>query len=270
MSLYNSHTHSGYSHDATGKIEDMIKYAISGNLSGFAVTDHCDCEYSKDREMISRIEKSYNETKLLSKKYRQQLMIAAGIEIGDALYDEFFYKKIISSFDWDVVLCSVHAVKFEKYEMPFSTIDFSAFDEDMLEAYIKKYFENLYQTALNYDYDILCHITVIFRYIKYKYNKNVEVKHYLEQIERILRVVINRNKVLEINISGYNNGYLMPDIDIIDLYLHLGGKKLSLGNDSHNAIDINKDIQKVHNLLKKHGINELYFFINRQELCYNI
>lgn len=270
MSLFNCHTHSCHSHDASGTIEEMINSAISGNLMGLAVTDHCDCEYSDNTKMMAEIEKSYNETKALSKKYSDKLIISAGIELGDALYAPGFAKRILQSYDWDVVLCSVHAVKLKNAEMPFSLIDFSSFDKQMLNEYINQYFDELYFTAKEYDYDILCHLTVIFRYIKYKFKINTDIMNYMSEIEKILGEIIRRNKVLEINISGYDDGYLMPDIEIIKSYMKLGGKKFSLGNDSHKPEDVVKNIENVHELLKSLGINKLIYFIDRQEYYYDI
>ena len=48
MKMFNCHTHTMFSHDGKGCLEELCIKALENNLSGFAVTDHCDCEYEDD------------------------------------------------------------------------------------------------------------------------------------------------------------------------------------------------------------------------------
>ncbi len=270
MNIFNCHTHSAFSHDGKGTVRDMAENALKENLTGFALTDHCDCEYYYDRNMIENLSKSYQESLREKDNYKDRLEIISGIEIGDALYAPEFATKIIRSKNWDVILGSVHAVRIEGKDIPFSLIDFTDFTDEEIHEYVTQYFCDLSETAQTTDFDILCHLTVVFRYIKYKYNKNISHTFYLDKIEKILKTVIRRDKTLEINISGYQNGYLMPDADILKMYKELGGTKLSIGNDSHKPEDICLGFTETVPLLKKLNITNLVYYKNRQAIEYTL
>lgn len=269
MKIYNCHVHSGYSHDATGSIDVIASQAINNRLTGITISDHCDCEYYYDNEMKGKLLSSYSDTKLIAQKYAGQIEVMAGIEIGDAIFAPEFASEMISARSWDVILGSVHAVRIPGKDIPFSLIDFSKFNESELAAYTKQYFIDLSDMASNADYDILCHLTVLFRYIKYKYHRSISVSDYMEIIEEILTTIIKRDKTLEINTSGFKDGYLMPDKEIIKLYKHLGGKRYSIGNDCHNPISVSDNIAECLRLLKKEGIDTLFYYKNRKAIEYS-
>lgn len=270
MKIYNCHTHSGFSHDGKGSISNMAEYALSGKLRGFAITDHCDCEYYNNKKMITDLSDSFEESQKEKDKYKNRVDIISGIEIGDALYAPEFAKSIVNIKQWDVILGSVHAVRIVGKDMPFSLIDFTDFTDEEINAYVDQYFCDLLETAQTTDYDILSHLTVVFRYIKYKYNKNISYTFYLDKIEKILKTLIQRDKTLEINISGYKDDYLMPDTDILKIYKELGGTKFSIGNDSHRPEDISLGFAETLPLLRKLNIDKLIYYKNRQAIEYSL
>ncbi len=270
MKVFNSHTHTLNSHDGKGTVEENAVEAIKSGLFGFAVTDHCDCEYANDPAVSSGIGKSYSDTLKAKEKYRDSLYISCGIEIGEALFNPDFANDILGRYEWDVVLGSVHAVRFKNYEMPFSIIDFSSFSDEMITAYVTSYFNDLLETALLTDYDILSHLTVILRYIVYRYKKQVDITAYTPVICKILKAVISRDKTLELNTSGINDGYFMPDRDILMMYSLLGGKRVSLGSDSHNPRNISSGLAAGVSLLRETGFSAITVYKNRMPFEYEI
>ncbi|MBR3595810.1 MAG: histidinol-phosphatase HisJ family protein [Clostridia bacterium] len=270
MKLFNNHTHTEFSHDGTGSIDKISVCAVNQNLFGFAVTDHCDCEYINAPAVKALLNKSYNSAKYAKKKYNEQLIISCGVEIGEAIFDLSVAENIISSYNWDVVLGSVHAVRLDKYEMPFSTIDFSTFTDKQIQKYVDAYFADVLDTAIQCDYDVLCHLSVILRYVTYKYNRFVDMSRYDRTIEKILKTVIERDKTLEINTSGIDKGYLMPDEKIIEVYKSLGGKRITLGSDSHAPDSISNGLEEGVNVIKKYGFDKLTYYIDRKPIEYSI
>lgn len=93
MKAYNCHTHTMFSHDGKGTVKELCLSAINNGLSGFAVTDHCDCEYSEDKLMLDNLKLSYYETEKYKNEYKNTLVISKGIEIGEAIYNPDFAKK---------------------------------------------------------------------------------------------------------------------------------------------------------------------------------
>ncbi len=259
-----------FSHDGDGTIEELCKSALKHNLSGFAVTDHCDCEYADDKQMQKNLELSYSEADKYKEIYKDKLIISRGVEIGEVLFNPEFAKKIISSRNFDVILGSVHAVRIKNWEMPFSVIDFSLHSDEFIDSYITQYFSDLLETAESADFDILCHLTVVLRYIVYKYKRSVDINKHYPVIKNILKTIIKRDKSLEINTSGVNDGYFMPDREIITMYKDLGGKRISIGSDSHSPENLSKGLTDSVQLLKELGFSELTYYINRKPVEYKI
>lgn len=272
MLLFNNHTHTKNSHDSDAEISDICVNAIKTGLLGFAVSDHCDCEYHKDPAVRTGILKSFADTENAKKLYNDKLIISSGVEIGEALFAPDFADNILRSATWDLVNGSVHAVRYEKWDMPFSTIDFSDKDDKFINSYITAYFNDVYEMTVTTDFDVLCHLTVPLRYIVKKYGKKVNISLYYDMIEKILKEAIKREKTLEINTSGYSpaDPFYMPDENIIDMYIQLGGSAFTLGSDAHTPEKISTGLYEASEMLKTKGVNELTYFINRKPVTYKI
>ncbi|MBR3768125.1 MAG: histidinol-phosphatase HisJ family protein [Clostridia bacterium] len=270
MKLFNCHSHTKFSHDGKGTVEELCNEAIKNELFGFTVSDHCDCEFSFDKKNIELIENSFFAAKKAQLKYKEALIISCGVEIGEVLFDPVFAKHIINLYQWDVILGSVHAVRIKDYMMPFSVIDFSEFDDSFISEYIKQYFYDLLEMVNTADFDILCHLTVVLRYIVYKYKRKINLKEFYPVITEILKKIIELDKTLEINTSGFSSGYLMPNLDILEIYRSLGGHRITLGSDSHTPENIAVGLKESALLLKKAGFDTLTYYINRKPVEYKI
>ena len=264
MGIINCHVHTMYSHDGNGTVDELCSEALKNKISGLAVTDHCDCEYADDKRMYESLLCSFDKASEAAERYKNTLTVIKGIEIGEAIFDPCFAKKIIAARSWDVVLGSVHAVRIQDHEMPFSLIDFSSWEEKALQDYVKQYFEDVKETVLTTDFDILSHLTVVYRYIIYKYGKKIDTTLYSQQIKEILKLVIKHGKTLEVNTSGVISGYLMPDEDILKLYLSLGGTSISLGSDSHTPENLCMGLDTTVPMLQKIGFTHLTHYIDRK------
>ena len=270
--MFNIHTHTEHSHDSQAKLTELCETAIKENLSGFAVTDHCDCEFSADPGVFAGVLASYDDTLRHRRLYGDRLFLAAGVEIGEALYDPAFAQKVIAARPWDVVLGSVHAVRVPGWEMPFSQIDFSGFDDAFLRAYLQRYFDDLREMAATEDYDVLCHLTVPLRYICGKYGRKAAVGAFDGVIDAILCTVIDRDKTLEVNTSGCtpHSAVYLPDEPILDRYLAMGGRRLTVGSDAHTPGRLANGLSRAAAMLREKGVTELTYYRERKPLRYPI
>lgn len=272
MKLFNNHTHTKNSHDSQAEIPDICANAINAGLSGFAITDHCDCEYADDPAVKNNILNSFNDAQNAKEKYGDTLVISSGVEVGEALFNPSFAAEIINSAEWDVILGSVHAVRYKDWEMPFSLIDFSDKTDSFINEYLKAYFDDVLETVCTADFDVLCHLTVPLRYIIKKYNRNADITPFYPVIDEILKETIHRDAVLEINTSNYTftDNFFMPDEIITDKYIALGGDRFTIGSDAHIATDISKGLNEAAAMLKNKNIHKLIFFRNRIPVYYDI
>ncbi len=270
--LFNIHTHTEYSHDGHATVAEMCEEGLKTDLLGFAVTDHCDCERAADTRMFSCLMASYNDAAAAKEQYGNRLTVATGVEIGDALYDSDFTRKVIAARPWDVILGSVHAVRIQGWDVPFSVIDFSGCSDEFIRAYLHQYFDDLREMAETEDYDVLCHLTVPLRYIGGKYGKKVNIGEYDNKIDEILRIAVARDKTLEINTSGCtpDEAHFFPDETILDRYLAMGGRNLTIGSDAHVPERLTNGLEQAADLLRSKGITELTYYLNRQPVHYTI
>lgn len=270
--LFNIHTHTCHSHDATAPLPDLCEKALREGLLGFAVTDHCDCECSSEPRAFTSLMDSFDECQKAKEQYKGKLVIASGVEIGEALYDKAFAKKVISSRPWDVVLGSVHAVRVENWEKPFSILDYTDCSDVFIRDYLHRYFDDLAEMAETEDYDVLCHLTVPLRYICWKYGKQVDMTLYEQQIDKVLKIAVERDKALEINTSGCtpDQPHFMPDEGILDRFLALGGNNLTIGSDAHVTERLSNGLDQAAKMLTQKGIHTLTYYLNRTPVHYDI
>ena len=87
------------------------------------------------------------------------------------------------------------------------------------------------------DYDVLGHLNVIDRYLSYEPDYGpVE-----EEIDGILKILVDHGKGLEINTSSYRYGMgerTHPSLSILRRYRALGGEILTIGSDAHRPEDL--------------------------------
>ena len=270
--LFNIHTHSEHSHDAQAKLDDLCEQALKEGLQGFAVTDHCDCAWYHKPEAYTSLLDSWDDCQRAKAIYGDRLVLACGVEIGEAISYRDFADKVKNARPWDVVLGSVHAVRVKGWEAPFSLLDFTDCDDTFIGAYMRQYFDDLLEMAATEDYDVLCHLTVPLRYLCGRYGKRVEIEKYDPQIEDILRICIARDKTFEINTSGCAQGkpHFIPDEPILDKYLTMGGRNLTVGSDAHVAECLTNGLDQAAEMLRSKGITELTYYLERQPVRYII
>lgn len=270
--MYNSHTHTNNSHDATAKIEDLCKEALKSALTGFAITDHCDISYLSEPWVMQGIYGSVKDALWAKKNYSDKLFIGMGIEIGETIFNIKAANKIIQTNSWDVVLSSVHLVSNMPWNIPFSQIDFSKADKVMIDKFLTQYFTDMINMLEYTDFDILTHLTVPLRYIVKKYKQQIDEEKYYPVITDILKKIIKRDIALEINTSGFINGenYFMPDEAIIDIYKSCGGKRVSLGSDSHTASALTSGLGQAADMLKSKGFYTATYYKARKPIEFNL
>lgn len=265
------HTHSVNSHDSVCEIEDMCIAQINKGTNIFAVTDHCDiCSYG-DYDIYTPIKKSAETVRLLNEKYNGKCLMLAGVEISEGFWFKNEYKKIHSLLPYDVILGSVHCVKFKDFEMPYSKIDFSKFTNEQIYSYMDCYFDDIITMLDTTDFDILTHLTCPVRYIVGKYGVNVDLSVFEDKITEILNAIIKRKIALEVNTSSYSLfNDSMPHKEILKKYFDMGGYLLTLGSDAHIAQNASYCFDKAINTIKEIGFKDIYYYKDRKAHKINI
>ena len=262
--LYDMHIHTEASHDSRCYVCEMAKAQIEKGAKGFAVTDHCGTIDGKD------IDNSVLSAIRCAEEYKGQIEVLKGIELGEAIWDYDLAKSISEKFELDVIIGSVHAVRYKGMTKPYSCIDFSAVADETIYSYLSQYFDDVLETVENASIDIMAHLTCPVRYINGKYGRNIDVRVFGEKIERILQVIIDKHIAMEINTSGFDSGMLMPDVWIIEKYRDMGGVLITLGSDAHVSANASKGFEEVAKILKEKGFDKCFYYKDRKPLPYEI
>ncbi|MGN0343323.1 MAG: histidinol-phosphatase HisJ family protein [Roseburia sp.] len=259
--LWDTHMHTQFSGDSEASPESMIEQSIRLGLKGICFTDHLDYDYPVDPELFLLDLDSYDKKiHALQQKYRNQLPIRFGIEIGLQPHLANRHQEVLSAHDFDFVIGSSHVVHgFDPYYPTY----FEGKTEQ--EAYLE-YFTSILENIQAFsDFDVYGHIDYVVRYGPNK-NENYSYAAYADIIDEILRQLIQKGRGIEINTGGfkYGLGHPNPTEDIIARYRELGGEIITIGADGHKPEHIAYDFAKVPAILKAAGFRYYTVFKNRK------
>lgn len=268
--FFDCHNHTRNSPDSKCEIHDLCKQAIKNGLSGIAITDHCDVQFRNIRDILTPIKKSLEAAEQMKLLYKDSLVVFRGVEIGEAIWEPSYSEKILKLGEYDIVLGSVHSVRYNGYTDSCADINFTEMNGELRDDFLHKYFEDLLDLVKSFDFDVLTHLTYPFRYIIGKYGIKADISRYYPQIENILKEMINRRIALEVNTSCLLSGYdeLMPNTEILKKYRTLGGELITIGSDSHMPQKVGKDFGRARDMLLDIGFKYAYYYVNRKPVKY--
>lgn len=256
--FYDLHTHSEHSFDGNNSCTLMCESAVSLGLKGLAITDHCEID-SKDCDFDKLCDNQFFDTSKMREVFRDKLTVYRGIELGQAIYNKPLAESILEKYNYDFVLGSVHNL--ENME-DFYFLDYKDYDVDAL---LSGYFSALIELCRWNKFNSLAHLTYPLRYITGKYKIDVDLNKFSSQIDEILSIIINNEKALEINTSGYFNELkdVLPNAAIIRRFKELGGKYITIGSDSHYYDKIGCGIEQGMTVAKECGFDFITVYENR-------
>ena len=117
------------------------------------------------------------------------------------------------------------------------------------------------------DFDSLGHLDYLIRYIPpFCGEKDYLFKEYQEVIDEVFRLLINKNKALEINTAGLIKGLpcFHPKLEVLKRYLELGGELITIGSDGHSPDKIATEFAKTEELLRTLNVSGYYVYKNRK------
>lgn len=186
----------------------------------------------------------------LQDKYKDQIQILKGIELGLMKGSEQLCSELLAKYNFDFVIGSCHVV--EGCDPYYPDFWKNKTDREAFELY--------FNTLLNalktfHSIDTLGHLDYIVRYSPNKAG-NYSAPDYQDVIDEILTLIITKNIKLEINTSNFANGFEFPNphTDIIKRYKELGGEYITVGSDAHNACDIGYCFDKAEAIVSKYGL----------------
>ena len=259
--LTDVHTHSFYSFDGIDLLKDIIAGAHAKGVAFYGVSEHADYEiYLKHGASMHRIleeDKYFHEARHLQEDYAGVMNVLVGAEFGyspDPRVCEG-YQKFIEKHAPDFIVNSVHSYKGDDYYdgAPYQNEDGSPRD-------IKVTYEEYLDLVLDsvnapYHYDIIGHIGYADRFAP-SGSPHMTFAEYGDKMDAILKAIIEKGKILEVNGKRGLEG-MLPSDEIIRRYFALGGRNVSYASDTHTVAGICNDRERIVEYLKEVGFTHL-------------
>jgi len=259
------HTHTDHSHDGKQTVDELCVAEIAAGCRGVAITNHADTPYSHRNGDFDRLLRSLEQAQPAKTRYAGQLEVLIGVEIGEELWAKENARMIHDMGGWDVILASVHGQLKNGKCAYYGQDPYELWEQDKLDAFLRKYLEDLAQTAQEADFDILAHLDCPIRYISGGHHREADIMHYADLVDEVLKAVIRRNKTLEVNTSGVHTawGRTMPEMDVWKRYRELGGKRICVGSDAHASQNTGKSLVQTVERLKTLGFDKQTIYRKR-------
>ena len=263
------HVHTSFSGDSDASMESMIEQAISLGLTRICFTDHMDYEYPKQYlEQGCRfefdVEEYFTTIAGFQEKYKSQISILAGIELGvkPALAERL--DTLVKSYPFDFVIASSHLL--DNYDPYFP--DFWESIENNSEQGIRRYFQSIRENIEAFsNFDVYGHLDYIVRYVPDKHFQ-YDPTQYQEEIDQLLKVLISKGKGIEINTAGLKYGlpFAHPKPELLQRYFELGGTYFTIGSDAHKPEHLAYDFEKEAAILEGIDLSHYAVFEKRKPI----
>lgn len=254
------HMHTWFSTDSEACPRDMADEAVRKGLKTICFTDHFDKDDLEwGEEGIFDVDAYFVEMQKLQEEYAGKLNIRIGIELGLRTYLKDYYEELTKKYPFDFVIGSVHNVPYKKdaegnilYTDPAADKLFT--DRTDKEAYRLMMETTLENVRTSDCFQTLGHLDYVVRYGKSR-EKEYSYTDYADIIDEILKLLIEKEKGLEVNSAGLKYGlpFAHPHPDVLKRYRELGGEIITIGADAHKPEHIAYDFAKAEEILKSCG-----------------
>lgn len=254
------HMHTWFSTDSEACPRDMADEAVRKGLKTICFTDHFDKDDLEwGEEGIFDVDAYFVEMQKLQEEYAGKLNIRIGIELGLRTYLKDYYEELTKKYPFDFVIGSVHNVPYKKdaegnilYTDPAAEKLFT--DRTDKEAYRLMMETTLENVRTSDCFQTLGHLDYVVRYGKSR-EKEYSYTDYADIIDEILKLLIEKEKGLEVNSAGlkYSLPFAHPHPDVLKRYRELGGEIITIGADAHKPEHIAYDFAKAEEILKSCG-----------------
>ena len=248
MASFDFHMHTDSSPDGHASAFDMCCSAIEKGIKHIALTDHLDFPDYETDDYANRVIRSWDEMTSVLPRVEGKLIVSRGIELGSPLLMPEVTDEVLNTHPYDFVLASLHQLG---RNPDFYFVDFTKVD---IIRTIDEYFTGLYNIVEWGRFSSLSHLTYPFRYIPKELAPN-DYSRWMDQIDEIFKLLIDKNLSMEINTSGLRKaiGVTSPDMPLIKRYKELGGQMITIGSDAHYAQDVGADIDTAIEMAKTVG-----------------
>ncbi|BCJ94826.1 phosphoesterase [Anaerocolumna cellulosilytica] len=245
------HVHSKFSSDSESTMESMIEKAISLGMERICFTDHMDYDFPvyNGYTFVFDPDEYFDTLNILKVRYQDKIKVLIGVELGLQPYLVDRYHQLLSKYPFDFAIGSSHLVNgIDPYRKEY-------WEGKSKEEGMRRYFQSIIDNVKTFkDFQIYGHLDYAIRYAP-DTNEGYTYERFSTIIDTMLKTIIEHDKGIEINTSGfkYGLGHPHPHSDIVRRYKELGGELITIGSDGHKPEHLGYDFKKAEELLLSLG-----------------
>ena len=257
--IFDSHMHTKFSADSKMTAQEAIAKAEELNL-GVVFTEHFDYGVAADGKNFTFDPSAYmNEYKNLRGE-----KIRLGVEVGLRKFARAANENFLAQADFDLVIGSIHLVD----DLDIYYPEFFA-NKDKATAY-KKYFQQMAEEIAVADFDVLGHIDYICRTAPYD-NPEIDYATFAAEIDAVLKIVVERGKVLELNTRRFKNFRAVEElVPVYKKYRALGGRFVTIGSDAHKVAAVGNYFSRALDFVRELNLTPVTFSERKLEKIFSV
>ena len=238
-------------------MEEMCRAALTLGLPEIGFTEHYDLLPDDPCYAFFRADAWWEELERCRSQFSGDLRIRAGIELGEPHRFAEDMESLLSTFEWDYSLGSLHWVGDELI------FDHNYFRRSPDLAY-REYFLELAQMAALGGFDVLAHMDVVKRYGFNAYGF-YDPLSFEPEIRKVLRACVSGGIALEVNTAMLRRpvNQTSPVRPILDWYREEGGQWITFGSDAHHPDHIGYGLHEVVSAVRGAGFENMASFTGR-------
>jgi histidinol-phosphatase (PHP family) len=242
----------------------MCRLAVERGLAEIAFSDHLDSNPVDECYGLFIAADFCGEVDECRERYGDRLRILKSAELGEPHLYVTEIENVIGDEPFDFLTGAIHWVGDD-----IVSVDCKAGQADQTSSaswvsLYDRYFDDVLRAVECANFDVLAHLDLAKRF-GVNYLGAFDVELYREQIEAILRTMIDRAIALEVNTSGYRQPCRepFPGLETLRLYRQLGGELITVGSDAHRSEHLGLNIEAGLALIRSAGFRSITLYRDR-------
>jgi len=258
------HVHNFVSHDAKGHVRDFVEAGIAKGVDIILFANHPErmCPFDNvfkiDIELVTKkLRLEREEIEKCRDIFGDKIRIFQGIELENRKTLLEINKKLLDSYEFDIVIGSCHLVGESSISSKRNLKIFENQDEETL---YQRFFDGTTELLNCFPFDILGHFDIVKRFGVYYYG-TFRPEKYEDRIDEIFEMLKTKRIGMEINTSGFFQGpeEPYPSEDLAMRALKKGVPFVVTGSDSHKPEDLAHGFENLKNKNRYNTGHDLLF-----------
>jgi len=252
------HTHTSLCGHATGRMEEYVEEALRCGLDEIGFSDHLPVKDGKENNLSMAFGDlpEYVRKVVDLRKAFPEIRIKLGIEADYIPGSESYMRDILSRYQFDYVIGSVHYIGTWAFDHPKER---NVWEESDVDAVYVKYFELLRKSARTGLFDIMGHSDLVK---KFGYRSKADLSNVLSDTAQVFKEC---DVSVEINTSGLRKpvSEIYPAKDILTVF-RKHNIPIVFGSDAHIPEEVGRDFDKAVILARQCGYKSYVTYEKRR------